>query len=131
MNDEPPSSKPAEKNAGSLSWLNKLLPGTQKVARTRSELLQIIKKAARDEVVDQEALKYYRGALDVAHQQVREIMIPKSQMVCIEEEESPQEFLPKVIECGHSRFPVLGDSADDYKRYITGQGPSATRFKRL
>jgi len=46
---------------------------------------------------------------------VREIMIPRPQMVCIRSDESPSEFLPNVIESGHSRFPVIGESSDDVK----------------
>ncbi|MFL0800099.1 MAG: CBS domain-containing protein [Agarilytica sp.] len=83
--------------------------------KSREELLDIIKGAVDNKVVDMEALSIIEGALDVAQQQVREIMIPRSQMVVIKEEESPQEFLPKVIESGHSRFPVIGETSDDVK----------------
>jgi Putative Mg2+ and Co2+ transporter CorC len=83
--------------------------------KSRAELLDIIKGAANNKVVDQEALSIIEGALDVAKLQVREIMVPRSQMVVIKAEESPAEFLPKVIETGHSRFPVIGESSDDIK----------------
>jgi len=42
-------------------------------------------------------------------------MIPKAQMVCIEADQATQEFLPRIIESGHSRFPVLGETGDDIK----------------
>lgn len=42
-------------------------------------------------------------------------MIPKAQMVCIHADQSPEQFLPHIIESGHSRFPVLGDTGDDVK----------------
>jgi magnesium and cobalt transporter len=45
--------------------------------------------------------------------QVRDIMVPRSQMVCIKAEESLKEFLPSIIESAHSRFPVLGEDQDE------------------
>ncbi|PCK07859.1 MAG: magnesium/cobalt efflux protein [Alteromonadaceae bacterium] len=83
--------------------------------RSHEELLQMVKGAADNKVVDQEALHIIEGALDVANRQVRDIMIPRSQMVIINEEDSPSEFLPQVIESGHSRFPVIGETIDDVK----------------
>lgn len=77
--------------------------------------MEIIKEAVNNKVVDAEALNIIEGALDVANQQVREIMIPRSQMVVIRAEDKPADFLPKVIESGHSRFPVMGESVDDIK----------------
>jgi len=45
--------------------------------------------------------------------QVRDIMIPRSQMTTIKAAQTPREFLPSVIEAAHSRFPVIGESIDD------------------
>nr|WP_018013893.1 transporter associated domain-containing protein [Teredinibacter turnerae] len=90
-----------------------MFPSFTSEPKSRDELLDIIKGAAENKVVDQEALNIIEGALDVANLQVREIMIPRSQMVVIKSNETPEEFLPKVIESGHSRFPVIGESSDD------------------
>ena len=113
-NDEPPSSQHEEDNFG-RQWFLKLFSGRAGSPRSRQELLSLIKDAASNEVVDEEALHIIEGALDVAHQQVREIMIPRAQMVCLQADDSPQEILRKVVESGHSRFPVLGDSGDEVK----------------
>lgn len=119
MSEEPPSSATySVKASPTRSWLERLermFSGFASEPKSREELLDIIKGAANNKVVDQEALDIIEGALDVANQQVREIMIPRSQMVVIKAEESPAEFLPKVIESGHSRFPVIGESSDDVK----------------
>ncbi len=45
--------------------------------------------------------------LQVSEMQVREVMVPKSQMVSIDKDSDLEEILPVVIESGHSRFPVL------------------------
>ncbi len=112
MSEEPPSST---ENAVSKTWIERMFSGFASEPKSREELLDIIKGAVDNKVVDMEALTIIEGALDVAQQQVREIMVPRSQMVVIKEEETPKEFLPKVIESGHSRFPVIGESSDDVK----------------
>ncbi len=113
---EDPSSRPSgSEGKTSRSWWEKMFNGFATEPKSREELLDIIKGAANNKVVDQEALTIIEGALDVANQQVREIMIPRSQMVSVKENETPQEFLPKIIESGHSRFPVVGESNDDIK----------------
>ena len=115
MNEEPPSSNDTTDESASKSWLQRLFSSPLKAPKSRQELLQVIKHAAENEVVDEEALQIIEGALDVANQQVREIMVAKAQMVCIQAGELPEVFLPKVIESGHSRFPVIGDTGDDIK----------------
>ena len=97
------------------SWLDKLLHAFSDEPRSRDELLEIIKDAADNKLLDQDALSIIEGALDVSSLQAREIMVPRSQIIAIRLEDSPQEFLPQVIESGHSRFPVIGESLDDIK----------------
>jgi len=53
------------------------------------------------------------GVLEVAETQVREVMIPRSQMVVIERDQSVDEMLNVIIGSGHSRFPVIGDDRDE------------------
>ncbi len=115
MSDDPSSSsvqvpRPAEK-----SWLDKLITAFSGEPKSREDLLDIIKDAADNKLLDQEALTIIEGALDVADQQVREIMIPRSQMVVVDIDAQPDALLPTVIESGHSRFPVIGESTDDVR----------------
>ena len=109
MNDEPPSS-PQDK-----TWIERLVGTFSSEPQSQEELLDIIRDAAAKELLDQEALSIIQGALGVSGLQAREIMIPRSQMVTVNIDETPEEFLPKVIESGHSRFPVMGESSDDIK----------------
>jgi magnesium and cobalt transporter len=53
------------------------------------------------------------GVLEVSEMQARDIMIPRSQMVVVREDVSPDEFLPVIIDSAHSRFPVIGDNRDE------------------
>ena len=109
MNDEPPSSQ-TEK-----SWLDKLLNAFSGEPQSQEELLDIIKDAADNKLLDQEALEIIQGALEVSGQQVREIMIPRTQMITVNINDSNEEFLSKIIDSGHSRFPVVGENIDDIR----------------
>jgi magnesium and cobalt transporter len=110
MNDEPPSSSGQDK-----SWIERLISSFSNEPQSQAELLEIIREAAANQLLDQEAFGIIQGALGVSALQAREIMIPRSQMVTVNVTESPEEFLPKVIESGHSRFPVIGENSDDIK----------------
>lgn len=97
------------------SWLDKLAQAFSSEPKTRDDLVDILHVAHRNQIINDEALEIIEGALTVSDQQVREIMVPRSQMVVVNYGASPAEFLPAVIESGHSRFPVVGESTDDLK----------------
>ena len=106
MSEERPSSQ-------SKSWLDKLSTLFSDDPNDRQDLKEILREAAERNVVDSETLSILEGALQVSDMQVRDIMVPRSQMVCIKAEESLQQFLPSIIESAHSRFPVLGEGQDE------------------
>ncbi len=107
MTDDDPSS-PQDK-----SWLDKLTNVFSSEPKSRDELALILHAAYESKVIDHDALEIIEGALNVSDQQVREIMMPRSQMVVIHKDTSLEDLLKLVIESGHSRFPVIGESADD------------------
>jgi magnesium and cobalt transporter len=78
-----------------------------------SDLLDILRDARRRELVDADSLAMIEGVFEVADMQVRDIMIPRGQMVVVEEDAPLQEILPVIISSGHSRFPVIGESRDE------------------
>lgn len=119
MSEDPSSSQPPpsryQDKQSERSWLDRVLSTFSAEPKSREELLEIIKEAAENKVVDAEELEIIQGALDVADQQVREIQIPRSQMVVVNIDAQASELLPMVIESGHSRFPVVGESTDDVR----------------
>lgn len=80
-----------------------------------SELMNVLRDAAKKQLFDDEALNIIFGALQVADMHARDIMIPRSSLVVVQEDQDPSELLPIVIESRHSRFPVVGDDMDDVK----------------
>ena len=95
------------------TWLERLSQALGSEPSSRSELIDLLRASQERELIDADALKIIEGALTVADKQVREIMIPRSQVVFIKAEQKPSEFLPVVIGSGHSRFPVIGEGEDE------------------
>ncbi|WP_271410591.1 HlyC/CorC family transporter [Pseudomonas sp. Q1-7] len=98
---------------GHRSWLEKLTQAFAHEPKSRQELLELLREAHQNKLLDSEALSIVEGAIQVADLQVRDIMVPRSQMISIRANQSPKEFLPAIIDAAHSRYPVIGESLDD------------------
>ncbi len=79
----------------------------------REELVGILHIAYEKNLLDADALAMIEGVLQVSEMQVRDIMIPRAQMDMIDIADTPEKFIPFVIETAHSRFPVIGENKDD------------------
>ena len=79
----------------------------------RAQLIELLHSAFERRLLDAEALSMIEGVLQVSETQVRDVMIPRSQMDLIDVAESPERFIPFVIETAHSRFPVYEDNRDN------------------
>ncbi|HVO47432.1 MAG TPA: transporter associated domain-containing protein [Steroidobacteraceae bacterium] len=91
-------------------WLKRI---TQREPQDRAELLTVLREAAGRGLVDSEALTMLEGVLEVSDLQVRDIMVPRAQMVCVRRDDPASTLLPVVVESGHSRFPVMDSDRDD------------------
>jgi len=80
--------------------------------KNQTELLDLINGAKKRELIDQKTKEMIKGVLDVSNLRVRDIMIPRSQMVTLGLQQSVKEFLPKLIDSAHSRFPVITEDKD-------------------
>ncbi len=94
-------------------WIERLSQAFTGEPSSRTELIELLRSAQHRDLLDVEVLSIIEGALTVSDMQAGEIMIPRSQMTIVRLDMSPEEFLPVIIESGHSRFPVLGDGPDD------------------
>lgn len=79
----------------------------------RQQLVDVLRTAKDDELIKPDSLAMMEGVLQVAEMQVRDIMIPRSQMSAIHEDTNIKDILKFVIETGHSRYPVFGENRDD------------------
>ena len=79
----------------------------------REGLIEILRNAENRNLLDADALLMIEGALHVSETHVRDIMVPRVQMIIIDNNAKPEEILRSVVESGHSRFPVIGDTNDE------------------
>jgi magnesium and cobalt transporter len=79
----------------------------------REQLVELLHSAYENHLMDSDSLAMIEGVLQVSEMQVRDIMIPRSQMDVIDITDSPETFIPHVIETAHSRFPVIEDDKND------------------
>ena len=107
MTDDPPSSEPRQK-----SWLARIAQVFSDEPTDTRSLLNLLRNAEQEQVLDADALSIIEGALQVSSMQVREIMIPRSQMTTVSVRQTLAEILDVVVEAAHSRFPVTGENPD-------------------
>jgi magnesium and cobalt transporter len=100
-------------DGGDKTWLEKIADVFSGEPKSRDDLHEILRGAEHDEIIDRDALKIMEGALHVGDMQVREIMIARAQMEVIKADLPLSKILPTIIDSGHSRYPVIGDSADE------------------
>jgi magnesium and cobalt transporter len=79
----------------------------------REQLIELLHSSHERNLLDADALAMIEGVLQVSELHARDIMVPRSQMDVIDINESPDRFVPFVIQTAHSRFPVTSGNKDD------------------
>ncbi|MBI3773494.1 MAG: HlyC/CorC family transporter [Gammaproteobacteria bacterium] len=108
MSEERSSSSPAHR-----SWLERLSQVLSGEPKDREDLVELLRDAQQRNLLDVDALLMIEGVMQVSEMQVRDIMVPRSQMIVLEQDSSLDEWLPIIAESGHSRFPVIGENRDE------------------
>lgn len=80
--------------------------------KNREELVEVIRDSEQNDLIDQNTREMIEGVMEIAELRVRDIMIPRSQIIFIESEQDLNSCLNIIIESAHSRFPVIADSDD-------------------
>ncbi|MGA9992187.1 MAG: transporter associated domain-containing protein [Thiobacillaceae bacterium] len=95
------------------SLLERLSALLMREPEDREQLIELLHSAYERNLMDADALAMIEGVLQVGEMQVRDIMIPRSQMDVVDINQTPEQFLPQVIEAAHSRFPAVNGDKDD------------------
>lgn len=95
------------------SWFERLSDMLIREPKDREQLMEVLRDAEDRDILSSEMLSMIESVLQVSEMQVREVMVPKSQMVVVEHDSKLEDLLPLVIESGHSRFPVMDDTGND------------------
>ena len=105
--DKPPSSH------NKKSWWKLLKPTVSNTPCDLPALIEVLRDSETRNILDPDVLMMLEGALHIAEMQVRDIMVPRVQMVVIRYLAEPESIMKTVIESGHSRFPVVSDDQND------------------
>jgi len=103
---------PHSSNGSSRSWLEKIAQTLSGEPKNREQLVEVITEAEQRDVINPETREMIQGVMEVNEMRVRDIMIPRAQMVTIEIQQKTEEFLPMMLESAHSRFPVVNEDKD-------------------
>lgn len=102
----------ASVSSSGRSLMDRLIHAFGGEPRDQEELLDVVRDAQARSVFDADTLQMVEGVFQVVELRVRDIMIPRGQMVVVEHDASLADILPTVIESGHSRFPVINEDKD-------------------
>jgi len=106
MNDKPPSTS-GSGNPGLIARIRRAITGEP---WSRDEIQTFIQSEVELAPDEKSMLS---GVLEVSETQVRDVMVPRSQMVVIDIEQDFEDILALIVESGHSRFPVIGEDRDE------------------
>ena len=107
MNNKPASTS----GSGITKIFKRVMRAIKGEPWSREEIHDLLQKA--ESVFDSDEQDMLTGIFEVAKTQVRDVMIPRSQMIVIERDLSLNAMLKLIIKSGHSRFPVIGEDRDD------------------
>lgn len=106
MNDE-------RSESSHKSWLERLSSALMGEPKDRDELMALLRDAQQRELLDADSFKMMEGVMKVSETQVRDVMIPRAQMVILESDWSLERLIAEIVESGHSRLPVIDQSKDN------------------
>lgn len=109
MSEEKP---PSTQGSRSGVW-QRLLAAFKGEPKTREEIIELIEGASDQLIFDEDERSMLAGVLEVSETQVRDVMVPRSQMVVLLDGMPFGDMLKAIIDSGHSRFPIHGDERDE------------------
>jgi magnesium and cobalt transporter len=80
--------------------------------KNRGDLVELIRDSEQNDLIDPDTRDMLEGVMDIAEQRVRDIMIPRSQMVTLKCNQQLETCLDVIVESAHSRFPVISEDKD-------------------
>jgi magnesium and cobalt transporter len=110
MSDDLPSSTSATSLAG---WWSRLFQSRDEEGTRREEIAEFLAECRRRDLLAGDEYAMLQGVLEVSETHVREIMVPRSHMVVLHQDATPDALLKIIVDSGHSRFPVIGADRDE------------------
>ena len=109
---ESPRGRAASAPSHPKSLLERISAFIFREPENREELLQVLSDAHDRKLLDADALSMIEGVLQVAELRARDLMVPAGQMHVLDIAEPVERWIPRVMDSGHSRFPVIEGNRD-------------------
>lgn len=90
----------------------------QQSVHTEEEIRMLIQQSHKGGEIDQTELLLFDNVFDFTDRVAREVMVPRTDMVCVYLEDSFEENLQIMKEAIHTRFPLCGEDKDDIRGVI-------------
>ena len=103
--------KQTSKNSGMMALFRRVLRAINREPYSREEIQDLFQE--NNGVIDPDEREMLTGVFDVAEMKVRDVMIPRSQMIVVNEDDSLEEILSTIVKSGHSRFPIMNKDSDE------------------
>jgi magnesium and cobalt transporter len=100
-------------DTGVSGWFQRLVQGRVGDVKTRDEIAEFLETFRERGIIGADEFAMLQGVLEVADTQVRDIMVPRSHMIVVAKDQTPEEVLKIITDSNHSRFPVIGDDKDE------------------
>lgn len=127
MSDDNPH--PSSNNSSSKSFLDKMVQAFTGEPKNQDELVEVLNDAQDRELIKPETKQMIEGILGVSNLRVRDIMVPRAQMITLDINDTLADSLPTIIESGHSRFPVINEDIDHIEGMLLAKDLLAYGFK--
>jgi len=102
-----------QRESGQKSWWERISQVLSDEPESKDDLMEILREAQADEIIDGDALSLIEGAMQMSEMQAREIMVPRSQIVTVKADSDPLSYTDIIITSAHSRYPVIGETKDE------------------
>jgi len=128
MSDDQPHSSNGSSNKSVLTKIMQIFTGEP---RSKEQLVNALNDAENHEFINPEIKQMIEGVLEVSDMRVRDIMIPRSQMITLDINDPLQKSLAIIVDSGHSRFPVINDDIDDVEGILLAKDLLAHGFNQF
>ncbi|OKY27479.1 MULTISPECIES: HlyC/CorC family transporter [Thalassotalea] len=127
MSEDSPHSSNGSANKSLIDKFVQLFTGEP---QNKEELVEVLNDAEDRELIKPETKLMIEGVLEVSDMRVRDIMIPRSQMITLDINTPLNELLPVIIDSGHSRFPVINEDIDHIEGILLAKDLLAYGFEQ-
>ena len=109
MNED---NSPTSEGPSRKSFFERLSQLFQGEVKDRQELVDVIRDSEINDLIDHDTRDMLEGVMEISEMRVRDIMLPRSQMVTVERTDDLDTLIALITDAQHSRYPVISEDKD-------------------